>query len=94
MPVATAEFGTAFPEEKRGMALGIVGMVYGLASILGPTVGSAILEVFGATQWQFIFYVNIPICILVLILGVKRLPNAQAEKTGPSMAWAFSSSRS
>ena len=82
MPVATAEFGTAFPEEKRGMALGIVGMVYGLASILGPTVGSAILEVFGATQWQFIFYVNIPICIIVLILGVKRLPNAQAEKTG------------
>ena len=70
MPVATAEFGTAFPEEKRGMALGIVGMVYGLASILGPTVGSAILEVFGATQWQFIFYVNIPICIIVLILGV------------------------
>lgn len=83
MPVATAEFGTAFPEEKRGMALGIVGMVYGLASILGPTVGSVILEVFGATQWQFIFYVNIPICIIVLILGVKRLPNAQAEKTGP-----------
>ena len=83
MPVATAEFGTAFPEEKRGMALGIVGMVYGLASILGPTVGSAILEVFGATQWQFIFYVNIPICIIVLILGVKHLPNAQAEKTGP-----------
>lgn len=83
MPVATAEFGTAFPEEKRGMALGIVGMVYGLASILGPTVGSAILEVFGATQWQFIFYVNIPICVIVLILGVKRLPNAQAEKTGP-----------
>lgn len=83
MPVATAEFGTAFPEEKRGMALGIVGMVYGLASILGPTVGSAILEVFGATQWQFIFYVNIPICIIVLILGVKRLPNAQADKTGP-----------
>lgn len=83
MPVATAEFGTAFPKEKRGMALGIVGMVYGLASILGPTVGSAILEVFGATQWQFIFYVNIPICIIVLILGVKRLPNAQAEKTGP-----------
>lgn len=83
MPVATAEFGTAFPEEKRGMALGIVGMVYGLASILGPTVGSAILEVFGATQWQFIFYVNIPICIIVLILGIKRLPNVQAEKTGP-----------
>ncbi len=47
MPVATAEFGTAFPEEKRGMALGIVGMVYGLASILGPTVGSAMTRCSG-----------------------------------------------
>lgn len=83
MPVATAEFGTAFPEEKRGMALGIVGMVYGLASILGPTVGSFILDVFGSTQWQFIFYVNIPICIAVLILGFTRLPQVPTEKTKP-----------
>lgn len=83
MPVATAEFGTAFPEEKRGMALGIVGMVYGLASILGPTVGSLILDVFGADQWQFIFYVNIPICLVVLVLGVTRLPQVAAEETKP-----------
>ena len=83
MPVATAEFGTAFPEEKRGMALGVVGMVYGLASILGPTVGSAILELFGQTQWQFIFYVNIPICIAVLVLGVKKIPAVPVEATKP-----------
>lgn len=83
MPVATAEFGTAFPEEKRGMALGIVGMVYGLASILGPTAGSLILDVFGADQWQFIFYVNIPICLVVLVLGLTRLPQVAAEETKP-----------
>lgn len=83
MPVATAEFGTAFPEEKRGMALGIVGMVYGLASILGPTVGSFILDVFGSTQWQFIFYVNIPICVVVLFLGFTRLPKVAPENTKP-----------
>lgn len=83
MPVATAEFGTAFPEEKRGMALGIVGMVYGLASILGPTVGSLILDVFGATQWQFIFYVNIPLCLVVLVIGFTRLPHVDAEETKP-----------
>lgn len=83
MPVATAEFGTAFPEEKRGMALGIVGMVYGLASILGPTFGSFILDIFGQTQWQFIFYVNVPICIVVLILGFTRLPKVPTEETKP-----------
>lgn len=83
MPVATAEFGTAFPEEKRGMALGMVGMVYGLSSILGPTVGSAILEIFGQTQWQFIFYANVPICIIVLVLGFARLPKVATEETKP-----------
>jgi MFS family permease len=33
LPVATAEFGTTFPPEKRGMALGLVGGVYGIANI-------------------------------------------------------------
>ena len=83
MPVATAEFGTAFPEEKRGMALGLVGMVYGLSSIFGPSVGSAILDVFGQSQWQFIFFVNIPVCLVVLILGLKKLPNSTAEEVKP-----------
>lgn len=35
MPIATAEFGTNFPPEKRGMALGLVGATYGIASIFG-----------------------------------------------------------
>lgn len=83
MPVATAEFGTAFPEEKRGMALGLVGMVYGLASIFGSTFGSLILDIFGQTQWQFIFYVNIPICIAILALGISKLPNSKADEVPP-----------
>ena len=83
MPVATAEFGTAFPEEKRGMALGITGMVYGLASILGPTIGSALLDVFGFDQWQYIFYVNIPVCVFVLVFGVVKLPKIEREQTKP-----------
>ena len=83
MPVATAEFGTAFPEEKRGMALGLVGMVYGLASIFGSSAGSLILDIFGQTQWQFIFYVNIPICIVIFALGIFRLPNSKADEVPP-----------
>ena len=83
MPVATAEFGTAFPEEKRGMALGMVGMVYGLASIFGSSAGSLILDIFGQTQWQFIFYVNIPICIVIFALGIFRLPNSKADEVPP-----------
>ena len=84
MPVATAEFGTAFPEEKRGMALGLVGMIYGLSSIFGPSIGSLILDVFGQSQWQFIFFVNIPICVAVLILGIVKLPNSTASEVKPT----------
>lgn len=55
LPVATAEFGTTFPPEKRGMALGLVGGVYGIANIFGASAGSAILDIFGKSNWQFIF---------------------------------------
>lgn len=75
VPVATAEFGTTFPKEKMGLALGLVGGVYGIANIFGASAGSAILDLFGKDNWQFIFYVNIPITIFILIAGFICLPN-------------------
>ena len=75
IPVATAEFGTTFPPEKRGMALGLVGGVFGIANILGASVGSAILDIFGTSNWQFIFYINLPICLFIIIFGIIYLPN-------------------
>jgi len=75
LPVATAEFGTTFPPEKRGMALGLVGGVYGIANIFGASAGSAILDIFGSSNWQFIFYVNLPITLFILIVGFLYLPN-------------------
>ncbi len=79
LPVATAEFGTTFPSEKRGMALGLVGGVYGIANIFGASAGSAILDLFGANNWQFIFYINVPITVFILIAGVFALPNTKEQ---------------
>jgi MFS family permease len=83
VPVATAEFGTAFPEEKRGMVLGLVGAVYGIASVFGSAAGSLILQIFGQTQWQFIFYINVPICVFVLIFGLAKLKNTTEPDVRP-----------
>lgn len=83
VPVATAEFGTAFPPEKRGLALGLVGGVYGIANIFGASAGSLILSVFGQSNWQFIFYVNVPICALIVVAGIFVLPNTRAEQVKP-----------
>jgi EmrB/QacA subfamily drug resistance transporter len=82
MPIATAEFGTSFPEEKRGMALGLVGGIYGIANVLAATAGSAILDIFGTEQWQWIFYINLPFCLLILVGGLIILPDHKGEVVG------------
>lgn len=75
VPIATAEFGTTFPPEKRGMALGLVGGVYGIANVFGASAGSAILNLFGNENWKFIFFINIPISIFIVAFGIKGLEN-------------------
>ena len=81
VPVATAEFGSSYPPEKRGMALGLVGGVYGIANIFGASAGSAILDLFGQNNWQFIFYVNIPITLFIIIAGIIVLPPSEKRDT-------------
>lgn len=83
LPVATAEFGTTFPKEKRGMALGLVGGVYGIANIFGASAGSAILDLFGKNNWQFIFYINVPITLFILTAGFLTLPNTKEINVKP-----------
>lgn len=82
MPIATAEFGTSFPAEKRGMALGMVGGVYGIANVFGASVGSLIMDVFGTENWSYIFYLNVPITIFIVICGLLFLKNNREEDSG------------
>lgn len=70
MPIANAVIGNSFPEEKRGTALGMVGMIYGVGNILGPTMGSSIINLAGSTHWGWIFFINVPISIAILLLSV------------------------
>lgn len=81
VPIANAEFGTTFPEEKRGMALGMVGGVYGIANIFGASAGSLVIDIFGTEHWEFIFYVNVPIAIFILLAGIFCLPNTKDKAT-------------
>ena len=79
IPIATAEFGSSVPLAKRGMALGLVGGVYGVANIFGSSAGSLILDIFGTHNWQFIFYINVPISIGIIVAGLIFLPNHKVE---------------
>ena len=78
IPVASAVVADVFPEERRGMALGFVGSVWGLAFIIGPIIGALLtggVHVGGATtDWHSIFLVNLPLAALILFLAVRYLP--------------------
>ncbi len=83
LPIATAEVGSEVPEEKRGMALGLVGAVFGIANVFGASAGSLILDIVGSHNWQWIFYVNLPIAVAIVVIGWFVLPNPAVEQTKP-----------
>lgn len=80
MPVATAAAGTIAPPTKRGMALGMVGMVYEVASVIGGSAGSLIMDIAGTDNWQWIFYINVPIALAVVVLGALFLDRDRTEE--------------
>ncbi len=70
-PVASAVIGDTFPPEKRGRALGLIGAVFGLAFLVGPLLGGVILSF---TTWQWLFLINLPIALSVIVMGWRLLP--------------------
>lgn len=87
MPIATAYIGASFPEEKRGSALGMVGGVYGIATVLGPTLGSFVLSMAGDSRWGFLFLINVPISIIIIIAALKLKENKKESKVKKMDIW-------
>ncbi|MFE6936649.1 DHA2 family efflux MFS transporter permease subunit [Streptomyces sp. NPDC057699] len=61
-----------FPAERRGTAMGVWGMVAGLATLSGPTLGGFLVS---ALDWRWIFFVNLPIGIAALVLTLLVAPD-------------------
>ena len=61
-----------FAPNKRGGVFAIFGMLAGLAVVLGPTLGGLIVANWG---WRWIFYVNVPVGALILVLTARLIPD-------------------
>jgi EmrB/QacA subfamily drug resistance transporter len=61
-----------FPANRRGGVFAIFGMLAGLAVVLGPTLGGLIVSNWG---WRWIFYVNVPVGALILLLTARVIPD-------------------
>jgi EmrB/QacA subfamily drug resistance transporter len=73
LPLSLTILTAAFPLERRGMIVGIYGGLAGLAVALGPIVGGAVTQNIG---WHWIFWINVPIGVLAVVLGQRLLPES------------------
>ncbi len=75
-PVAVAVIGDVFPPEKRGSVLGLLGAVFGIAFLIGPILGGILLQF----AWQWLFLINIPIAMALIIGAWRLLPEGTVGK--------------
>jgi EmrB/QacA subfamily drug resistance transporter len=80
LPQTMAIIIAIFPAHRRGAALGVWGGVAGLATIAGPTVGGVLVTWLG---WRWIFFVNIPVGVITMLLAVVIIPEVRSGRRQP-----------
>lgn len=80
IPTALALVSVAFPAQRRGAAMGILAGITGIAVLGGPVLGGAVVQ---GISWQWIFWLNVPLGIVLVVVGRGRL----AESTGIARSW-------
>ncbi|WP_226035568.1 MDR family MFS transporter [Aquibacillus saliphilus] len=76
LPLMMTVFLTVFPIEKRGSAMGMVGLVISFAPAIGPTLSGFIVQNY---SWRVLFYVIFPIAILVIIFAYYAMKNVTKQ---------------
>ena len=79
MPLGLALLSEAFPAERRGAAIGIFSAITGLAVASGPLVGGAVVQ---GLNWEWIFWVNVPIGLLAIPFVLTRMRESHGPQTG------------
>jgi EmrB/QacA subfamily drug resistance transporter len=67
-----------YPLERRGRIQGVLGGMFGLASVVGPTIGGYLTD---NINWRWVFYVNVPVGILALAFVFFTMPRTTHTAT-------------
>ncbi|MXY22880.1 MAG: MFS transporter [Dehalococcoidia bacterium] len=74
-----------FPPEERGKFQGFLGVVFGMSSVIGPTLGGFITDNF---SWSWIFLINVPVGVPVLLLIAWLFPKITPEVESRKLDYA------
>ncbi len=78
-PAAASVIGARLPPKERGPALGILGAVWGLAFLVGPILGGIFLRF----SWQWLFLINLPIALILVVGAMRMLPKESGKEPKP-----------
>jgi len=84
MPISQAIIGDIFTPAERGKYQGLLMAVFGLSTIVGPTVGGFITD---NLSWHWVFYVNVPFAILAMAVVFAVLPSHTALHKRATIDW-------
>ncbi|MCM8610224.1 MULTISPECIES: MFS transporter [Lactobacillaceae] len=73
-----------FPLKERGRALSILATFFALGSIAGPSLGGLILT---TGSWSYIFWINVPIGIVAILVSNTSLPKDSLKNTNEKLDW-------
>ena len=59
------------PVDRKGLGMSVLGASSAIAFIIGPLIGGALLSF---TTWHWMFFINVPFCIVIVLLALKHLP--------------------
>ena len=85
MALSFASVGDLFPPAERGKYQGIVAGVFGLSSVIGPTLGGFITD---NLSWNWVFYINVPLTLIVIALFVRFFPNIRPDRLAQRLDFA------
>lgn len=80
MANAFAIIGDLFPPAERGKWQGLMGSVFGLASVVGPSLGGWLTD---GPGWRWVFYVNLPVGVLAIAVLLYGLPAIRPHEPRP-----------
>ncbi len=83
-PISLAVIGDMFTPAERGKYQGLFGAVFGISAIIGPALGGILTD---TISWHWVFYVNIPIGLVSLVVISRLLPTVKRADASRNIDW-------
>ncbi len=84
VPGSLAIISASFKEKDRGRAIGTWSGFTAITAAIGPLLGGWLVE---QLSWRWVFFINLPLAILVIGLSIRHVPESRSEEAGGKLDW-------